>query len=261
MTSRPPSGPERRRPIVPITATTPDAGRPRVARILPDVTGLDKQFDYLVPAELAESIAVGSIVRVPLHGRRVGGWVLELDPVDQPSSTLRPIAKVSSRGPDAGLIDLARWASVRWAAGRLRPFLVAASPVANVAALPSGRRSGRPFEPSHDGARRLLAGGGGMLRLPPSEDVMPVLAAAASLGPVLVVVPSIDRARIDATRLRRAGLSVALVPQDWALAAAGVDVFVGARTAAWAPCPDLAAAVVVDEHDEALQEERSPTWH
>ena len=29
----------------------------------------------------------------------------------------------------------------------------------------------------------------------------------------------------------------------------------------WAPCPDLAAVVVVDEHDEALQEERSPTWH
>jgi primosomal protein N' (replication factor Y) (superfamily II helicase) len=36
---------------------------------------------------------------------------------------------------------------------------------------------------------------------------------------------------------------------------------IGSRVAAWAPCPDVAAAVVVDEHDEALQEERSPTWH
>ena len=36
---------------------------------------------------------------------------------------------------------------------------------------------------------------------------------------------------------------------------------IGARSAAWAPCPDLAAVVVLDEHDEALQEERSPTWH
>ena len=100
-----------------------------------------------------------------------------------------------------------------------------------------------------------------MLRLPPTEDVLPVLAAAARLGPVLVIVPSVDRARIDATRLRRAGLAVALVPQEWAQAAAGVDVVIGARAAAWAPCRDLAAVVVVDEHDEALQEERSPTWH
>ena len=99
------------------------------------------------------------------------------------------------------------------------------------------------------------------LRLPPNDDVLPVLLAAAGRGPVLVVVPSPDRARLDAARLRRAGLSVAVCPQEWAAAAAGVDVVIGSRVAAWAPCPDLAAAVVVDEHDEALQEERSPTWH
>jgi len=64
-----------------------------------------------------------------------------------------------------------------------------------------------------------------------------------------------------ATRLRRAGLSIAVVPDDWAAAAGGVDVVIGTRSAAWAPCPDLAAAVVLDEHDEALQNERAPTWH
>jgi primosomal protein N' (replication factor Y) (superfamily II helicase) len=36
---------------------------------------------------------------------------------------------------------------------------------------------------------------------------------------------------------------------------------VGARAAAWAPAPDLAAVVVLDEHDEVWQEERVPTWH
>ena len=35
----------------------------------------------------------------------------------------------------------------------------------------------------------------------------------------------------------------------------------GSRAAAWAPAPDLAVAVVVDEHDEAYQEERAPTWN
>ena len=200
-------------------------------------------------------------MRVPLHGRRVRGWVVELDPVGGPTTALRPIAQVSSRGPAPELIDLARWASVRWGATRLRPFLVTASPPNNVAGLPPPRRTARPIAPVHAGAAELLRTGGGMLRLPPTDDVIPVLAAAFVHGPTLVVVPSNKRARLDAIRLRRAGLTVAIVPDEWAAAAGGVDVVIGARAAAWAPCPDLATVVVVDEHDEALQEERSPTWH
>jgi primosomal protein N' (replication factor Y) (superfamily II helicase) len=174
---------------------------------------------------------------------------------------LRPIALVSSRGPAPELIELARWAAVRWAAARLRPFLVTASPPTNVAGLPPMRRSGLAPAPVHAAAAHLLADGGGMLRLAPADDVVPVLLAAVGRGPVLVIVPAVDQARLLATRLRRAGLSVALHPQEWAAAAAGVDVVIGARAAAWAPCPGLAAIAVVDEHDESLQEERSPTWH
>ena len=231
--------------------------------MLPDVTGLDKEFDYVVPQELVLGVHLGSRVRVPLHGRRVGGWVVALDPPDLSFEIdrIRPIAKVSSRGPDGGLIELARWASIRWAAGRLRPFLVTASPPSNVTGLPPSRRTGSRPQPVSADAARLVADGGGTLRLPPNDDVLPVLLAAAGRGPLLVVVPSPDRARLDGARLRRAGLSVAVYPQEWAAAAAGVDVVIGSRAAAWAPCPDLAAAVVVDEHDEALQEERSPTWH
>ena len=243
--------------------SAPELTLPRVARVLPDVTGLDKEFDYLVPPDLADQIRVGSIVRVPLHGRSVRGWVVQLNPPDLSFDIdrIRPVAKVSSWGPGADVIELAGWASVRWGAGRLRPFLVAGSPPINVPGLPPRRRSATRIEPVHPGAAELLAGGGGVLRLPPSDDIVPVLAAAARLGPTLVVGPSPDRARLDAIRLRRSGLSVAHVPQEWAAAAAGVDVVIGSRTAAWAPCPDLAAIVVVDEHDEALQEERSPTWH
>ena len=46
-----------------------------VVRVVPDVTGLDKAFDYTVPAELAARVRIGTIVRAPLHGRRVRGWV------------------------------------------------------------------------------------------------------------------------------------------------------------------------------------------
>lgn len=54
---------------------------------------------------------------------------------------------------------------------------------------------------------------------------------------------------------------MAVVPDEWAAAAGGVDVVVGSRIGAWAPCPDLATVMMLDEHDESYQEERTPTWH
>jgi len=238
--------------------------------VSPDVTGLDKQFDYLIPEELEPRVALGTMVRVSLAGRRVGAWVTAIDP-DQSEvdpARLRPLARVTGHGPPGDLVELARWAAHRWAAGRLRPFLRAASPSRAVPGLPRPARSpsaSRVLEPADPLARRLLADGGSrgpaVLRRPPAEDPVPVVLAAAALGPALVVLPAADDARRLGVRLRRAGLSVAIVPKDWPAAAAGVDVVVGARAAAWAPVPGLRAAVVLDEHDEALQEERSPTWH
>ncbi len=236
----------------------------RVVRVLPDVTGLDKQFDYLVPDELADNLTVGSIVRVPLHGRRVRGWVTEIDPSsDVDAGRLQPIARFSSIGPAAELIDLASWASVRWAAGRLRPLLVAASPPTNVRALPAPVR-GRADPPAGTVARRaaeLLDSGGGLLVLPPAVSPLDAIVVAAVLGRTLAAMPTVGRAEAMAAALTRRGLRVAVVPRQWALAAAGVDVVIGARGAAWAPCPELGVAVVIDEHDETLQEQRNPTWH
>lgn len=238
-----------------------EAASPVVVTVVPDVTGLDRAFDYAVPTELMSVVGLGSRVRVPLHGRRVGGWVVAVGSSTTASGQLKNIAKSSGLGPDAGILDLAHWASRRWGVGRLRPFLVAASPdnVVNRAATP--RRTVVRAEPSSPAATKLLADGGGVLRLPPNADHLPTILSAARLGPTLVVTPSADGATLLAQRMRRAGVSVASIPDEWAAARGGVDVVIGTRRAAWAPCPDLAAAVVLDEHDEALQEERSPTWH
>ena len=235
-----------------------------VVRVLPNVTGLDKHFDYLVPERFVGAIAVGSLVRVPLHGRRVAGWVLAIDPVDPDTDRipLKEITKVTGRGPATDLIELAEWAALRWA-GRRRHFLVTASPERAVPTLPEARRSGARPEPRSPAATELMTGsaGGGVLRLPPSSDPLPAVLSAVALGPTLVIVPELDTARLLAARVRRAGPTVALLPDDWAAAAGGVDVVVGTRSGAWAPCPGLAAAVVLDEHDEALQDDASPTWH
>ena len=232
-----------------------------VARVLPNVTGLDKLFDYVVPAGLVDATQVGTLVRVELHGRRIGGWVVELDPPDAlAEARLKPIAKVTGLGPAGDLVDLSAWASIRWAARR-RHFLVTASPERVVSGLPNARRSTSLIEPRSPASTAILESGGGVLRLPPASDPMPAVLSAVSIGPTLVVTPSVDQAQLLGARLRRSGLSVAVMPGDWAGAAGGVDVVIGARVAAWAPCPDLACAVVLDEHDEALQEEGSPTWH
>jgi len=96
---------------------------------------------------------------------------------------------------------------------------------------------------------------------PAPRPLRPVLESGISRGRTLVVTPSVGFARTIAQALRREGLSVALMPDDWQRAAEGVDVVVGARSAVWASIPELKSIIVLDEHDERLQDERSPTWH
>jgi primosomal protein N' (replication factor Y) len=226
-----------------------------VARVVPDVTGLDKHFDYVVPETLRDRVAIGSMVRVPLHGRRIGGWIVSLGPPDGSVSLARlvPLAKWSGIGPSIDILELARWAAHRWAAGRLRPLLVAASPPAMVGSLPSTTARHDRVEQEVSLPR--------VVRLPPAADQLAIVVEALGRGSALVVHPSVDEARRLAARLREAGYTTAVHPEQWAKAAGGVDVVIGGRSAVWSPCAALRTIVVLDEHDESLQEERSPTWH
>ena len=214
----------------------------------------------MVPERFRDQVRVGTMVRIPLHGRRVGGWVEALGAEPPEGVTLKPITKVTGWGPPAPILELAQWAAWRWA-GPVTTFLGAASPPAVVSGLPAVARSGVPVPAVADA--RLAAAFEAertVVRLPPAADFLDLALAAAGLGPALVVTPSIAAGRLLAARLRRAGVTVALHPRDWALGAAGAPV-VGARAAAWAPVEGLAAVLVLDEHDEAHQEERAPTWN
>jgi primosomal protein N' len=42
----------------------------RVCHVLPDIAAVERSFDYAVPDALGASVRVGTVVRVPLHGRR-----------------------------------------------------------------------------------------------------------------------------------------------------------------------------------------------
>ncbi len=233
--------------------------------MLVDEPAIDKAFDYLVPDAFGGQVRVGDRVRVALGPRRVGGWVVEVG-VDPPAGVdLRPLARWSGRGPGPDLIDLARWAAWRWA-GRPASFLRTASPERNVAGLPraapvvpvtSVRGGGEPVSRLIDDALGRVRA---VLRLPPATDPGVVAVAAARRGHALVLCPTAPVAARVARTLRRAGVRVAAHPRDWAQGAAGATV-VGTRATAWAPVGGLAAVVVVDEHDEAHQQEQAPTWH
>lgn len=241
-------------------------GEARVVRVVPDVTAIDKAFDYIVPERFAQQVRVGALVRIDLHGRRVAGWVVE-DPVAFPApGPLKDIAKVTGWGPPAELVELSSWAAWRWA-GRRRALLRAASPPGAVTALPAAptppvrRPEAVGAEVGQLVAAALADGGAQVLRLPPATDPYEVVLAAARIGPTLVIAASGATAVELAARLRRTGLPAAVVPRGWAAARRGGTNVLGARSAAWAPAPRVASVVVLDEHDETLQEERAPTWH
>jgi primosomal protein N' (replication factor Y) (superfamily II helicase) len=220
-----------------------------------------------VPQHLADQVRVGTMVRVVLHGRRVGGWVVAGDVAPGPGITLRPLASVRGWGPSSELIELAGWAAHRWA-GRRASLLRTASPERAVRQLPSAVLTPRrpALAPDDAGAAlvdEVLSRGDAraVVRLPPAAAWLGPALAVVRRGPALVITASIAAGQDLAAGLRQEGLSVAVLPEQWAQAAAGVDVIIGARAAAWGPAPQLGAVLVLDGHDEALQQEQAPTWN
>ena len=234
--------------------SSPSLGR-RIVRVVPDVSGVNKTFDYLVPESL-KNVKVGSIVRVELQGRRVDAWVID-EVVRSGLIKFKDVISLLSEGPSEEVVQLSQWAARRFC-GPLRAVLSSASPSLRVKQLGT-RHSGAARKSGQRGvvaeAEELFNNQrGGVLVWPAPRPLRPVLESGISRGRTLVVTPSVGFARTIAQALRREGLSVALMPDDWQRAAEGVDVVVGARSAVWASIPELKSIIVLDEHDERLQD-------
>jgi primosomal protein N' (replication factor Y) len=240
-------------------------GRPLIARVLPDIAGLDRELDYEVPGEIAEQLRVGSVVRVPLQGRRVRAWVTGFPPEAPAGVNLKPVQRVLGWGPEPEVVALAGWAAWRWA-GRKRAALVSASAEKLVKRLSPPCRSGLPRRSGggDDLGRWLVERswqpGAHVLRLPPAASATGLVMAAAERGRVLVIAPTKARAEAGQVALAKRGVEAALLPCGWAQARAGAQVVIGARRAAWGPCPGMKSVVVLDAHDESLVQEQAPTW-
>lgn len=232
----------------------------RVVRVLPDVSGLTKEFDYRVPARWADRVEVGTMVRVDLHGRRVGAWITAVDAEPPAGVQLRSVTKISSVGPPAELVDLANWTAHRWS-GRPAAVLRTASPPRTVTSLAPARPRRRPSGDVDPLVTEALDRPGvTVVRVAPTDDGSRWALGAAALGNALVLCPAVGRARWLSGALGRRGVRAHLHPGAWAAGATG-GLVVGTRSAVLAPTGPLDAVVVLDEHDESLQEERNPTWH
>ena len=250
-----------------------------------DVPALSKLFDYAVPDSWTDDVVVGTRVRVALHGRRVGGWVVDDDVTPPEGVEPLPLSRWSGWGPPPAVVDLAEWAAWRWA-GPIPFFLGVASPPRPVRGLPAGvgvgvgewvGESDRP-DPGRQApdagstatvfgdmaARAVAEGTSTLLRIPPTTDLLDLVLSVvhapetvARPGGVLVLVPSVGWAERLCGRLVRRGYPATT---DWASARAGWPIVVGSRAAAWAPLPELSAALVLDAHDESYREESAPTY-
>ena len=248
-------------------AASPVFARPegRLVAVQPDITAITRSFTYEVPLSWeddgrADRVAVGSLVRVDFAGRRTAGWVTAVDVEHDRSVEVAPLRKWSSVGPPAEILALAEWAAHRWY-GRTVHFLRAASPPKMVAALPKPEQSGQTHASAEDGFEPVFEQAGvTLVELMPADRGVPLARAAASRGRTLLLAPTISDRRFLAAELKRGGLAVAEYPEHWARSTSSA-VVVGTRTAALAPVSGLTSIVVLDEHDSAYKEERTPAWN
>jgi primosomal protein N' (replication factor Y) len=256
-------------------SSAPHPAEPELfALVIPDLPAVGREFVYSVPERFRGRVEIGTQVRVEVHGRRVGGWVSRLLDEAPAGLAIRPIAAVRGTGPPAAILDLARWASWRWA-GATTFSLRTGSSERVVAGLPPMRPLGtapppRPASQYETGSTWDPTPGTTVVRIGPSGDRLGLVMDACDLlwrrpdgdfsSGVLVLAPSHAQSEEAARRLRAAGYPVALLPDDWAMARAGSCVVVGTVAGAFAPLERLCAAVVLDAHDEAYHAESAPTW-
>lgn len=247
-------------------------------RVVPDIPSfaVADGFWYAVPDRLAGRVAVGSLVRVPLGGRRVGGFVVEVG--EREASGLRPLAALSG---EATVFDerlLAALFAVATHYVTPLPVLLRRAAPPNVPPgrtvdVPAADAPPGPVPPGLDDVvAEALAGRGrrvvAYVTRHPGGAFLAALSAplVASGRGVLAVYPTAAEAAAAAAEVRAGGGRAHLAGEDaraltaaWAAARHGGGLVIGTpRVAAW-PVADLGLLVGVEEGRRAMKDRQSPT--
>jgi len=268
-----------------------------VARVLVDLplAHLDRPFDYLVPAAMAEATVSGARVKVRFAGQDVDGFVVARAAGSDHPGRLAPLRRVVSAESvlSAEVAELTAQVARRYAGSRADVLRLAVPPRhATTEKEPSppapaptvDRAAARDAWAGHDAGPAFveaLASGAtprAVWSALPGVDWPLLLAHAAAAayssgrGALLVVPDGKDVARLDAalTRVLGEGHHVALAAdsgpaaryRDFLAVSRGARrIVVGTRAAGFAPVHDLGLVAIWDDGDDLHAEPRAPYPH
>lgn len=223
-------------------------------------------------------MSLGDQVRVPLSGRRVRGWVVEV--AQREPDRLKELLGVSGEAPvfDNGLLRSLQWAATHYVAPLAVVLAKATPPNLPGAPAPLPASSLRIPETRHPigtlaalsarGTRRPAVAVVGSWR--GLEWIAPLASVLSAPKSVMIVTATASEVSEIAARARAAfGQRVVEVPTEgdrelteaWtASQRAGVLVVGPPRIAAW-HVADLALAVVLEEGRRAMKDRQTPTIH
>ncbi|HEY5579054.1 MAG TPA: hypothetical protein VIL12_05135 [Acidimicrobiia bacterium] len=247
------------------------------ARVVPAVPSfaVDRGFSYLAPAD----VPLGTIVRVPLGGRVVRGFVVGPG-VGDPK--LKRIRSISGHRPvfDSRLLEVLRWAASHYVAPLAAVLTRAAPPnlppqdlvgprgtvqwhgASSMPEVAEAAAAGRHLIPHYLlGARSHADEVAGL--------AAPALASGRSV--MVVVATAVEATELARGLVHRLGAVVEVVTPDasdrattaaWSrVASAGGYLLVGTpRVALW-PVERLALTIVIEEGRRAMKERQTPTMH
>lgn len=247
--------------------------------MVPDVASfaVDDGFWYSIPEHLRQDLHVGSIVRVPLSGRRVRGWVVESG--SGGDRELKEIAGISGVAPvfDAELLKSLKWAANHYVApvatllGRATPPNLPRT-IPPTSQAPAVASTGHPIAgvvtKSASGSREpAIALVGNWRDLDWLGEFETLFAAGRS---VLIIAASVAEVRNlhQAAESLWGDLVVGVLGEDdrsdtsaWETAQSSPRLVVGTpKTAAW-NIESLGLAVVLEEGRRAMKDRQTPTIH
>lgn len=240
-------------------------GASRIVSVVAATPGTPFPLSYRWPETFGVVPEVGMVVRIPLRGARVRGWIIDKDAPPSYEGTLLPVEKIIGYGPAPRLFawclsyaeSLCCHPSylLRHAMPNAPSRLGAASTIES----PGPERV--PFVPSLAGVAQMTLG----WTPPDGSSVSDALRfSRAILGAgrsVIVVLPTIARATSWATAARAQGLTVVNYDGgNWRAIRThrGPLVVAGSRSAVFAPVDDLGGIVVIDHEDQSLRDTASP---
>ncbi len=250
----------------------------RIAQVVPNLAtfAVDDGFSYRIP-DGVDGVAVGSLVRVPLGGRRVRGFVTHLREGVAPDK-LRDVAGVVGDFPlfTPRLLETLRWTAVHYVAP-LAAVLAKSGPP-NVArrvravtgelrapASPLPAVTGAAAENLHLRTQYLV--GAGPWAEPVAGLVGGVLAAgrnamviAATVAEAHALAAAIQSTLAIPVHVATSAEPAKEVTMAWAAGVGGAGVLaVGTRELAFWPMGDLGMVVVVEEGRAAMKAPQTPT--